>query len=90
MFLRNIWRNKPQKPAETEDNNSITVENEQGAEMETSWVLLKSWHAIRLTRSIDPITLCGLRSAPGAEISLELPGAKSCENCLRILARKAQ
>ena len=53
------------------------------------WVKIVSWHAIRLTRSIAPRTLCGRQAAGDAETSDALPGAKSCETCLRIVARKA-
>ena len=53
-----------------------------------TWVKIKSWHAVRLTRSIEPRTYCGRSASRDAEISNDLPSEKSCESCLRILARK--
>jgi len=55
--------------------------------MNIEWVLIKSWHAIRLTRSIEPRTLCGRIAAGSAEVRTDLPAGKSCESCLRIVAR---
>lgn len=57
-------------------------------EMDIEWVLIKSWHAIRLTRSIEPRTLCGRKATRESETSPTLPAGKSCEACLRIVARK--
>lgn len=53
-----------------------------------TWVKVRSWHAIRLTRSLEPRTLCGRTAAADAELSETLPAEKSCESCLRILARR--
>ena len=57
--------------------------------MNVTWVRIRSWHAVRLTRSIDPRTRCGRTAAGDAETSDELPAGKSCETCLRIIARDA-
>jgi hypothetical protein len=57
-----------------------------------TWVRIRSWHAVRSTRSIVDITwtLCG-RQIGGATVVDDLPmDAKSCESCLRILARNAE
>jgi len=51
------------------------------------WVKIRSWHAIRQTRDLRTHTLCGRISA--GEIRDELPAEKSCETCLRIVARRA-
>lgn len=50
------------------------------------YVRIRSWHVIRLTRSGQPFTLCG-RVGSG-EIRDLLPAEKSCETCLRIIARQ--
>lgn len=52
------------------------------------WVQIRSWHIIKLTRSILPITLCGRHTKEGAKVSNELHSGKSCESCLRIYARR--
>lgn len=52
------------------------------------WVEIKSWHVVKLTRSIEARTLCGRAAKVGAEIKAELPAGRSCESCLRILARQ--
>jgi hypothetical protein len=57
--------------------------------MGIEWVRIKSWHAVRLTRSLTPRTLCGRDAGAGAETSAALPAGRSCENCLRIVARRA-
>jgi hypothetical protein len=53
------------------------------------WFKIRSWHALRLTRSIEPRSLCGRIGTRDAEWSNTLPSEKSCETCLRIVARKA-
>jgi hypothetical protein len=53
------------------------------------WVQIRSWHAVKLTRSIESRTLCGRIAAQSAPVSDTLPGEKSCETCLRIVARRA-
>lgn len=55
--------------------------------MNVVWVQIRSWHALRAFELSSP-TLCGRRAGPQAEISTELPAGKSCETCLRIIARK--
>jgi len=50
------------------------------------WVKITSWHALRRDNSRS--TFCGLEVAEQDPISDELPAEKSCENCLRIVARK--
>lgn len=57
--------------------------------MVIEWVRIRSWHAIRLTRSIEPRTLCGRKATGDAPLSDTLPADKSCETCLRIVARQA-
>ena len=57
--------------------------------MDIGWVKIVSWHAIRATRSIEPRTLCGRIAAGDAPISAVLPAERSRENCLRIVARRA-
>ena len=57
--------------------------------MNVTWVRIVSWHAVRLTRSIAPRTRCGRTAAADAPIRTVLPAEKSCETCLRIVAREA-
>lgn len=54
------------------------------------YVKLRSWHVVRLTRSIEARTLCGRRAKMGAVFSDDLPAEKSCESCLRIRERQAR
>lgn len=56
--------------------------------MDWTWIEIRSWHAIRLTRSIEPRTVCGRVAKADAPTSPDLPGRKSCETCLRIITRK--
>ena len=56
--------------------------------MSIVWVRIRSWHALRTFELAAP-TLCGRRAGPQADVSSELPAGKSCETCLRIVARKA-
>lgn len=56
--------------------------------MNIEWVRIRSWHAIRPTRSIEPRTLCGRRAEANAETRSELSSERSCESCLRIVARQ--
>ena len=51
--------------------------------MEIMWVKLESWHILQGER-----TLCGLDVEDADEVRDELGAEKSCENCLRLLARK--
>jgi hypothetical protein len=62
--------------------------------MNVEWVQVHpgkryAWHAVRLTRSIEPRTLCGRVAVAGAEIRDTLPAGRSCEACLRTVARRA-
>lgn len=54
-----------------------------------TWVRIRSWHAVRTpTRAVDTyITRCG-RTVQTQETSDTLPEGKSCETCLRIVARE--
>jgi hypothetical protein len=56
-----------------------------------SWVRIRSWHAVKVTEgpSADGRTLCGRTYPNGSLLAPELPADKSCETCLRIVARKA-
>jgi hypothetical protein len=54
--------------------------------MDTQWVKIRSWHALRPHDHFGPTTYCG-RDAEGREVRDELPSEKSCESCLRIVAR---
>ena len=56
--------------------------------MNVTWVRIRSWHALSKRQDI-PWTRCGCRPAVDAEKSDELPAGKSCERCLRIIARDA-
>lgn len=53
------------------------------------WVFIRSWHAVRTpTRMFNTyVTLCG-RRATASLTADELPAGKSCEVCLRIVARQ--
>ena len=57
--------------------------------MDIVWVHIKSWHAVRNMTRVPGrvVTVCG-RSVTGDLIDA-LPAGKSCESCLRILARSA-
>jgi len=55
--------------------------------MDTQWVKLRAWHALLPYDHHGPATFCG-RDAEGREVRDELPAEKSCESCLRILARR--
>ncbi len=54
-----------------------------------TWVLIRSWHAVATPTRVPgrSRTLCG-RNAFGTPVD-ELPAGKSCESCLRIVARRA-
>lgn len=55
-----------------------------------TWVRIISWHAVKLAsdRVGRTWTLCG-RRVEHADIVDVLPAGKSCETCLRIIARSA-
>lgn len=52
------------------------------------WVRIRSWHAIRLIsdRFGRTWTRCG-RHTESTEVSDTLPAGRSCETCLRVIAR---
>ena len=52
------------------------------------WVRIRSWHAVKVltTRAGWTITRCG-RMTESIETSDTLPLGKSCETCLRVIAR---
>jgi len=52
------------------------------------WVRIRSWHVVRLTRSLTPITVCGRHATAEHRTSNVLPAGRSCESCLRIVARQ--
>lgn len=57
--------------------------------MDIEWVRIRSWHAV-LTPTRLPSTyktLCGRRGS--GDTVTGLPAGKSCESCLRIVARRA-
>lgn len=51
------------------------------------WAQIRSWHA--LGPDFTGRTLCGRNASPDREVHDKLPAGKSCETCLRIVARKA-
>ena len=48
------------------------------------WVRIRSWHVLVGANT----TLCGRHASAGAETTDTLPAGKSCESCLRSLARR--
>lgn len=55
-----------------------------------TFVFIRSWHTIRLSRDGRYVTLCGrLAHYAAHQTSDELPAGRSCESCLRIVARRA-
>ena len=55
-----------------------------------TWVLIQSWHGVRWKVLDNPprwTTLCGRKTY--SDPVDDLPAGKSCETCLRIVARKA-
>lgn len=51
-----------------------------------AWVKLESWHVVNPAH--PDATVCGIAIEEDDPTSDELPGEKSCENCLRIVARR--
>lgn len=53
-----------------------------------NWVRIRSWHSVLTpTRAFDTYrTRCG-RTVVTKDVRDDLPAEKSCESCLRILAR---
>lgn len=56
--------------------------------MDVEWVKITSWHALRPYDHFGPTTFCGRDAADADEVKMTLPGGKSCETCLRIVARR--
>ncbi len=54
--------------------------------MDIQWVQLVSWHAARPKDHADT-AYCGRSLSAFKAVSDELPTGKSCESCLRIVAR---
>lgn len=54
---------------------------------EVWWGLIRSWHAFRVTRAIEVRTYCGRVLPPGARTDQSMPTGKTCESCLRAVAR---
>lgn len=53
------------------------------------WVKIVSWHAVRVTsRGGLAGTYCGRWARAQAEVREDLPSEKSCETCLRLVARE--
>ena len=51
------------------------------------WVRIVSWHAVKNAVAVDTYrTMCGRTARLAASVE-DLPAAKSCETCLRIVAR---
>lgn len=57
--------------------------------MSRLWVQIVSWHALVVDGYRAGKTLCGRRPASDAEVVDTLPAGKSCESCLRAIAREA-
>lgn len=59
--------------------------------MNPEWVRIVSWHVLVPTRALPfaAFTRCGRRVA-APEIRADMPQGKSCETCLRLIARDAE
>jgi len=58
--------------------------------MNPQWVRIRSWHAVFLARGLGSVpTRCG-RWAEGQIVDDLPPNVKTCETCLRLLARDAE
>jgi|PlaIllAssembly_1097288.scaffolds.fasta_scaffold07226_6 hypothetical protein len=54
------------------------------------WRRIRSWHAVIPSRAFVVTTLCGRYIAPNAGVSDDVPtSGKTCESCLRIMARRS-
>jgi hypothetical protein len=51
------------------------------------WVRIRSFHALSDYQGI-PRTLCGRSPSRDSDVYDRLPAGRSCESCLRIVARK--
>ncbi len=56
---------------------------------DVTWVRIRSWHAASglVSRAGGIKARCGRWVDPGNETSDTLPAGKSCETCLRLVAR---
>ncbi len=59
--------------------------------MNVTWVRILSWHAASglVSRGAKIHTRCGRWAAANSDMLEELPAGKSCETCLRIVAKRA-
>mgnify|MGYP000173494885 CR=1 FL=1 len=59
--------------------------------MNPEWVRIRSWHILVPTRALPFTgwTRCG-RKVPTPEIRVDMPQGKSCETCLRLVARDGE
>lgn len=57
--------------------------------MNIFWYQIRSWHAATPTRALTSKTFCGRMVPVNAQWATERPSGKSCESCLRIIARMA-
>jgi hypothetical protein len=64
-----------------------TVHSKEGS-VDIQWVKIRAWHALR-SRDGIPHTYCGRWPQGAIQRSDDLPAERSCESCLRIIARKA-
>ena len=55
--------------------------------MDQKWVQIESWHAVDFADPDLLKTVCGRDIPQDAEFVDDLPAAKSCELCLRIVVR---
>lgn len=55
--------------------------------MDVQWVKIRAWHAVKSPSFSEGHTLCG-RDCERPFFD-DLPAEKSCESCLRIVARLA-
>ena len=60
--------------------------------MDVKWVRIRSWHAVKEQYEGEPAfvdTVCGRVVLRTTALLDDLPAGRSCESCLRIVARKA-
>lgn len=58
--------------------------------VDVTWFLIRSSHAIRFTsRGGAPKAYCGRWGAATTTVYDQMPFGKSCETCLRIVAKQA-
>ena len=59
--------------------------------MDRQFVRIRSWHVVRFvnpTREDAYATMCGRHVSADADVVDTLPAGKSCESCLRLVARQ--